>query len=122
MFDDTLKFGAIVFFIFCLVLYLFFHTFAHYLLFIPIGLRDLTCSVFAGCKGLLAMPSWNQYNVVVLAKRVGGILTYGRRLSTLVFDFRNLASFMYRQDKTAIDVPGCDYSHFLDGELCYGNQ
>ena len=47
------KFGAIVFFIFCLVLYLFFHTFAHYLLFIPIGLRDLTNSVFAGCKGLL---------------------------------------------------------------------
>lgn len=59
---------------------------------------------------------------MVLAKRVGGILTYGRRLSTLVLDFRNLANFMYRQDKTAIDVPGCDYSHFLDGELCHGNN
>lgn len=51
--------------------------------------------------------------IMVLVKRVGGILTYGRRLSTLVLDFRNLASFMYRQGKTAIDAPGCDYSHFL---------
>lgn len=53
MFDDSPEIRGYCFFIFCLVLYLFFHTFAHYLLFIPIGLRDLTCSVFAGCKGLL---------------------------------------------------------------------
>lgn len=31
--------------------------------------------------------------------------TYIRRLSTLALDLRNLASFTYRQDKTAIDAP-----------------
>lgn len=40
-------------------------------------------------------------------KRSGWVirrLTYWRRLSTLMLDLRNLANFMYRQDKAAIDA------------------